>query len=68
MPDWFAKLVIAVMATVGTGLGTWALSSTQGHEGRIIRLETEQTGMKDMLKEIRSDIKDVKERLERRSP
>lgn len=63
VPDWFAKLVIAAMATCGLGIGGWALLQTFQHEGRIIKIETKQDGVDQFIKEIRQDVKEIKDAL-----
>ena len=58
--DRVLQTVGGLILTICLGLAGWALNTTQAHEGRIIRLETEVAGSKELLREIRTDIKEIK--------
>jgi hypothetical protein len=49
-----------------TGLVLWCLHSVNNHEGRMIKIETKQDGTEQFIKEIRQDIKDIKDELKKR--
>ena len=58
-------LVYIIVSGIGT-LAGYALLKVVKHEGRIIRCETRQEGMDVVLREIKEDIKEIKETLMRR--
>jgi hypothetical protein len=53
-------IVTAVGSVVGYLYGRYA-----DHEVRLVRIETQQEGMVDLLTEVRDDVKDMKETIDR---
>jgi hypothetical protein len=52
-----------VLLAVIAGLSGWAWTRIEAHEGRIIRIETQFDSCSETLKEIKSDIKEIKQSL-----
>ncbi len=58
--DRVLQTVGGLLLTICIGISSWALNTVQAHEGRIIKLETEMNGLREILKEIKTDIKEIK--------
>lgn len=52
-----------VLMFIVTGLTGWALTRIFDHEGRLIRVETNAATASDTLKEVRADVKEIKQHL-----
>ena len=59
--DRVLQTVGGLLLTICIGISSWALNTVQAHEGRIIRLETEITGVREILKEMKTDLKEIKQ-------
>ncbi len=55
--------VCALLITICLGLSGWALVSVNGHESRMIRVETKAEGTEKNLDEIKQSLKEVLNRL-----
>lgn len=68
VPDWFAKLVIAVLGMIGTSLGVWAMSSVSELRTRQAVSESVSARTSDDIKEMKGDIKRIAEAVGAKKP
>lgn len=52
-----------ILLAICTALSGYALKTVTDHEGRLIRVETNASNMESILREIKDDIKEIKNRL-----
>lgn len=57
MPEKKQHWAIGVLITICLGLSTWTIKEVYAHDGRIVKLETELVGTKELLIEVRGDVK-----------
>jgi hypothetical protein len=62
--DRCLQTVGGILLMICAALCCWAWSRIEGHEGRIIRIETQVDGIGATLKEIKEDTKEIKIKLE----
>lgn len=60
------QTVGGILLVICTGISSWTLLRAIDHGERIIRLETQQSGLEKTLGEMREDLKAIRERLEKR--
>lgn len=49
-----------------SGLTAWTLARTVDHEGRLIRVETQNSDLKESLREIKDTLRELREDLKRK--
>lgn len=62
--DRALQTVGGVLLIICASLCAWAWNRIEGHEGRIIRIETQVDGIGATLKEIKDDTREIKGKLE----
>lgn len=68
VPDWFAKLVIAILGALGTGMGAWAMNSVSELRTRQAVTESVTARTSDDIKEMKGDIKRIAEAVGAKKP
>jgi len=68
VPDWFAKLVIAAMATIGFGMGSWAMAGVSDLKAKQAVTESVNARTSDDIKEIKAKLEKIADAVGAKKP